>query len=89
MGLGKSDRSDRGDQALLTFFIKGGVLFARNYPHPFIFLGSSTPITPIAPIASFKLWILRCVFSDRGRLCGVTPRYTPIALIVLQVLILR
>jgi hypothetical protein len=89
LSLNQNDQSDRGDRALVLFFYKGWCRIARNYPHPFIFLGSSTPIAPIAPIATFKVWILRCVFSDRGRMRGDTLHFAPIAFLFPKVSIMR
>lgn len=64
-------------------------MLVENYPYPFIFLGSSTPIALITLITTFKLLILRYVFSDQGIMRGKTLQYTPIAFILLKVLILR
>jgi len=59
----------------------------RNYPYPFIFLGSSTPIALIAPIAPFKPLIFRSFFSDQGIMRGKTLQCASITFIWLKVLI--
>jgi len=66
-------------------FLLRGVLLLQGSTPP-LFLESSTLITLITLITTFKPLILRCISSDQGRMRGKTLQCALITLIWLKVL---